>query len=114
VLLEHEAFLVLFEAVENRSNTLQIVLRENFELLNGSKELNKLVDTPTEEIKATKDLVWRELELLTLWHVHESLFGELVLLQVSSVEVDARLKHWNKLFWWVELVIPDTTTQTRE
>ena len=44
--------------------------------------------------------------MLSLWHVHESLLGELVLLEVSSIKVNAALKHWNKLLWWILLVLP--------
>jgi len=35
--------------------------------------------------------------LFTLWHVHESLLGELVLLEVSLVKLNARFKDWNEL-----------------
>ena len=44
--------------------------------------------------------------MLSLWHVHESLLGELVLLEVSSIKVNAALKHWNELLWWILLVLP--------
>jgi hypothetical protein len=51
-------------------------------------------------------LIWRELELLALRHIHETFLGELVLLQVRFVEIDASLKNWNELFWWVGIVVP--------
>jgi hypothetical protein len=44
--------------------------------------------------------------LLALWHIHESLFGELVLLDVSLLKLNAALKHWNEFFWRILFVIP--------
>jgi hypothetical protein len=47
-----------------------------------------------------------EVKLFTLGHVHESLLGELVLLLVSSVEINAALHHWDEFLWWVVFTIP--------
>jgi len=44
--------------------------------------------------------------LLSFWHVHESLFGELVLLKISLVKLDAALENFNELLTWIKLVIP--------
>jgi hypothetical protein len=44
--------------------------------------------------------------LLSFWHVHESLFGELVLLKVSLVKLDAALKNFDELLTWIKLMIP--------
>jgi len=45
--------------------------------------------------------------LLSLWHVHESLLGELVLLDVGVVQVNASLENWNEFFWWILVVVPE-------
>ena len=44
--------------------------------------------------------------MLSFWHVHKSLLGELVLLQVSGIEVNATLEHWDELIWWIEFIVP--------
>lgn len=44
--------------------------------------------------------------MLTLWHVHETLLGELVLLNISNLKLNAALEHWNELIWWILLMIP--------
>ena len=45
--------------------------------------------------------------MLSFWHVHESLLGELVLLEVSLVELDAALKDFDELLWWIQVVVPE-------
>jgi hypothetical protein len=74
--------------------------------LNCAEQLNKLGDTSAKEVKSTEDLIWRELKLFALWHVHKTFFCEFVLLQIRFVEVDASLKNWNELFWWILIMIP--------
>jgi hypothetical protein len=91
VVLHLEEFLALVEMLENWLDTLQIVLGKNFKLLNGSKQLNQLSYSSTEEIKATEDCVWRKFKLFAFWHVHQAFFCELILLQVSLAEVDTSL-----------------------
>ena len=44
--------------------------------------------------------------MFTFWHVHESLFGELVLLEISLVKLDAALKNLNELIAWIKIVVP--------
>ena len=44
--------------------------------------------------------------MLTFWHVHETFLGELILLEVGLVELDAALEHLDELIWWVGFVIP--------
>lgn len=44
--------------------------------------------------------------MLTFWHIHETFLGELILLEVGLVELDAALKHLDELIWWVGFVIP--------
>jgi hypothetical protein len=39
--------------------------------------------------------------LLSFWHVHKSLLGELVLLKVSLVKFDAALKNFDEFLWWI-------------
>jgi hypothetical protein len=85
------------EVLDDSSNVLQVVLLESFELLDSTEKLNKLGNTSAEEIEFTKDLVGREFELFTLRHAHKSLFGDLVLLLVSLVEIKAALKNWDEL-----------------
>lgn len=51
--------------------------------------------------------------MLALWHVHESLLGELVLLEVSCIKVNAALEHWDKLLWWIFLVLPKNIIRLR-
>ena len=106
MVLSLEERFIFIELLEDWVDSFEVVVLESLELLDSSKQVNQLGDSSAEEIELSEDLVWGELKLLALRHVHESLLGELVLLQVSSVEIDARLKHWNKLFWRVEFVIP--------
>jgi hypothetical protein len=82
------------------------VLLQGSELLDSSEELDELGNSPAEEVELAEDLIGRELELFTFGHVHETFFGELILLLIRLVEVDARLKHWDQFFWWVLLVAP--------
>lgn len=95
------------ELVDDWVNVFKVVLLEGLELLDGSKKINEFGDSSAEEIELSEDLVWRELELLTLWHVHESFLGKLVLLQVSGIEINAALEHWNELLWWILLIVPE-------
>ena len=44
--------------------------------------------------------------MLTFWHVHETFLGELILLEVGLIELNAALKHLDELIWWVGFVIP--------
>jgi hypothetical protein len=94
------------EVSKNWLNVLQVVLLESSELLNGLEQLDKLAHSSAEEIKSSKDLVWREIELFTFWHVHESFLGELILLKVSFVKLNAAVEYFNKLIWWILFVIP--------
>ena len=105
LLLEHLNKLV--EVIKNWLDAFQVVFLKSSELLNGSEQFNKLVHSSTEEVKSSEDLVWREIELLSLWHLHESLFGELVLLDISLVKLDAALVNLYKLFTWILIVIPE-------
>jgi len=104
LLLEHLNKLV--EVIENWLDAFQVVFLKSSELLDGSEQLNKLADSSAEEIKSTEDLIWREVELLSFWHVHESLFGELVLLEISLIKLNAALENFNELLTWVFIVIP--------
>lgn len=97
----------LLKVGENNLDSLEVVLGKSSELLNGSEELDKLLNSSAEEIESSKDGVWRKFELLTLWHVHESLLGELILLEIGGIKVDAALQDWNELLWWVKLMVPE-------
>ena len=44
--------------------------------------------------------------MLSFWHVHESLFGELVLLEVSLVKLYAALENFDEFLTWVKFMIP--------
>jgi hypothetical protein len=35
------------------------------------------------------------------------------LLQVSSIEINATLEHWNEFLWWIEFVIPKNIVTLR-
>ena len=94
------------EGIKNWLDTFKIVLFKGLELVDGGEELDKLGDSSAEEFEPSENLVWRELELLTLWHVHETLLGELVLLDISNLKLNAALEHWNELIWWILLMIP--------
>ena len=48
---------------------------------------------PKSSMSLDTQRIYRELELLALGHVHESLLGDFVLLLVSLVELQAALKH---------------------
>jgi hypothetical protein len=106
VVLLSELLNKLVEVIKNWLNSFQVVFFKNFKLLDGSEQLNQLADSSAEKIKSSEDLVWREIELLSFWHVHESLFCELVLLKVSLVKLDAALKDFNELITWIFVVIP--------
>ncbi len=82
------------------------MLLESLELLNGSKEFNELCDSAAEEVELSEDLVGGEFELLTLWHVHKSLLGDLVLLLVSLVKLEAAFKDGDELIGRVLVVAP--------
>lgn len=47
--------------------------------------------------------------MLGLWYILKTLFGELILLQVSLVKIKAGLKGLNQLIWRVLLVIPQNS-----
>jgi hypothetical protein len=104
--LVSEVILAFFEIVENWLDALQVVLGKDSELLNCSKQFNQLCDSSTEEIKATEDRIWGKFKLFAFGHVHQALFGELILLCISLVEVDAGLKDWNELIWWIGIMVP--------
>jgi hypothetical protein len=99
VVLSLEECLIFIESLENWLDSFEVVVLKSLELLNGGEKVNQLGDSSAEKIKFTENLIWGELELLAFWHVHESLLGELVLLKVSSIEVNAALKHWDELIW---------------
>jgi hypothetical protein len=107
VVLLSELLNKLVEVIKNWLDSFQVVFLKNFELLDGSEQLNQLADSSAEKIKSSEDLVWREIELLSFWHVHESLFSELILLKVSLVKLDAALKDFNELITWIFVVIPE-------
>ena len=48
----------------------------------------------------------RKFKLFAFRHVHQALFGELILLCISLVEVDASLKDRNELIWWIGIMVP--------
>lgn len=101
-----EAGNVLVERINDGVDILKFVHTQSSELLNGTEELNELSDTSTEQVKSTKDLVWREFELLTFWHVHQSFFGEVILLLICGIEINAGLEDWNEFIWWISIVVP--------
>lgn len=45
--------------------------------------------------------------MLALWHVHQSLLGKLVLFNIRLAEINAALKHWDELIWWISFMIPE-------
>ena len=97
----------LVEVIKNWLDAFQVVFLKSSKLLNGSEQFNELVHSSAEEVKSSEDLVWREIELLSLWHLHESLFGELVLLDISLVKLDAALQNLDELFAWILVMIPE-------
>jgi hypothetical protein len=97
---------ILIEGVDDTVDVLQLVLAESSELLNGIEQLHELANSSAEKIEATKDLLRREVKLLTLGHIHESLLGELVLLEVSSIEVNAGSHDRDELIGRVVLRVP--------
>jgi hypothetical protein len=106
VVLSLEECLIFIESLENWLDSFEVMVLKSLELLNGGEKVNQLGDSSAEKIKFTENLIWGELKLLAFWHVHESLLGELVLLKVSSIEVNAALKHWDELIWRIELIVP--------
>lgn len=112
--MEIEEFVVLLlegvdkalELLEDSVDVLEVVLLEGTELLDSAEKLNELGHSAAEEVKLSEDLVGRELELFTLWHVHETLLGDLVLFLVGLVELEAGLENWDQLFRWIVIVVP--------
>jgi len=83
------------------------VLFQSLELLNGAEKLNQLGDTAFEKVKAAEDLGRREIELLRLGHMLESLLGELVLTHVGLMESKALAEDHNQLFVRDEVLVPE-------
>jgi len=98
---------VYIKFIDDWLDTLKVVQLECSELLDCSEEFDQLGHSSAEQIKFSEDLIWRELELLALWHVHQSLFGELVLLDVRLVELDTALENRDELMGWILLVLPE-------
>ena len=107
MVLSLEERFIFIELLEDWVDSFEVVVLESLELLDSSKQVNQLGDSSAEEIELSEDLVWGELKLLALRHVHESLLGELVLLEVSLVELDAALKDFDELLWWIQVVVPE-------
>jgi len=101
-----EALNVSVERFKNWRDTLKVVILKSPELLDSSEKLNKFRDSSAEQVKLTKDLVWGEFELLAFWHVHEPLLGNLVLVEVSLVELDAAFENWDEFLRWILLMVP--------
>jgi hypothetical protein len=49
---------VSVEGLENWLNTLEIVVLESLELLDGLEQFNQFLDSSAEKIELTKDLSW--------------------------------------------------------
>jgi hypothetical protein len=96
------------EGLGDRGNVLQVVLLEGLELLDGAEELHELANTAAEQIELAEDLGRVEVELLALGELLEAGLGELVLLDVSIMEVNAGLQHNDELIWRVVVVVPET------
>jgi len=97
----------LVEGVDDRLDLFKLVLSESGELLHGTEQLLELENSPAEEVEAAKDLLGREVELLTLGHVHESLLGEVILLLVSCIKINAALHDRNEFIWWILFNSPE-------
>jgi hypothetical protein len=98
---------VLVELLDDRLDVLKLVLAEGAELLDGAKQILKLADTAAEQVEAAKDLLRREVELLTLGHVHQTLLGEVVLMLVGFVQLNAGVQDGDEVIWRVVLVLPE-------
>lgn len=83
------------------------MVTESSELFDGAEKLNKLHNSSLEEVKLSEDLVGREFELFTFWHVHQSLLGEVVLFLIGLVKVNAALENWDEFLWWEQFFIPE-------
>jgi len=82
------------------------VLLEGLELLDGREKFLQLGDSAAEQVELAENLGGVEVELLGLGHVLEALLGEVVLVDVSSVEVEAGLQDFDQLISGVLVVIP--------
>jgi hypothetical protein len=91
----------LVERVDDRLDLFKFVLSESGELLHGAEQLLELEDSSTEEVETSEDLLRREVKLFALGHVHESFLGELVLLLIGSIQINAALHNWNEFIWWI-------------
>lgn len=77
------------EGLGDGKNVLQVVLLKGLELLDGAEEFHKLANTAAEQIEFAEDLCWVEVELLRFGQLLETGLGELVLLDVGIVQVNA-------------------------
>lgn len=97
---------MLIEHLDDGVDTFKVMFAKSFELLNSTKKFDKLGDSSTEEVEFTENLVWTEFELFTLRHVHKSFLGDLILLLVSKVKVEATLKNGDQFFRREFFMIP--------
>ena len=45
--------------------------------------------------------------MFSSWHILEPLLGELILLLISNVEINAALENWNEILWWNDIFLPE-------
>jgi len=75
------------EFFENGLNVFEIMFVKSFELDDGLEEVDKLRNTSFEKIESAEDSRGWEIELFSLGHVLKSLLGELVLSNISLMEL---------------------------
>lgn len=94
------------ETLEDGVDVLQVVHGQSLELLDSLEQINELGNSSAEQVELSENLVRREFELLSLRHAHQSFLGQLVLLLVSVVKINAALKNGDKFIWGIFVVIP--------
>lgn len=94
------------ELLENRFNVLKVVLLESLELLDGTEQVNELLNTAAEEFELAEDLVRGEVKLLGLRNVLETLSSEVVLSHIGFMKLKAAVEDSDELSTRVLLTIP--------
>jgi len=82
------------------------VLFKSLELFDCAEKLLKLGNSATEQIKLAENLVWTKVELFSLGNILQPFLCELILLDVSLMQIKTCLKSCNQLIRWILFMIP--------
>ncbi len=71
------------------------MLLQRLKLLDSGEKVDELGHPAAEEVETAEDLGGREIKLLGLWHVLEALLGEVILCEISLMQLEALTEHHN-------------------